>query len=575
MNVWQLALRVARHHPRTLVPGWLGFVLFFTFPVATGYLLGQGFTALEDGRTSRVVTISLVIVVLEISRMATIHYCAVRWTEAWARMQTLLRSNLLAAQMASGGAEAGRPVGSAGEAITHFRDDVEDVVTFIDGLVDLSAGLVFTVLAGVMLGLADAHAAAVLLIPLLAVVVATRSLDSKVKAYRAADREAGASVSGLLGDVLAAATTVRVNDAADNVVARFAELAERRRRTATRDKVLDQVVWAFSQGATDIGLGLVLLVSAASIAAGDFGAGELALFVSYLGWMSFFPRMIGRVMARRKQVAVAFERMRTLVADERAENTVTPRHLPIGAKEVLRRPEPGRPERVPLEHFEVRNLSATFHDGQGVHDVSFIVPKGSFTVVTGEIGSGKSTLLRALLGLAVHADVRGELLWNDSAIADPAAFLVPPNAAYLAQVPQLISDSVADNVALGHVGSADLERAFELAAVIDEIQLMADGHATLIGPRGLRLSGGQRQRVATARALVHQPELVVLDDLSSALDVETEVRLWNNLAVAGMTVIAVSHRHVAFERADQVLTLVDGRLRDAGDSAGVTAVGAN
>ena len=91
---------------------------------------------------------------------------------------------------------------------------------------------------------------------------------------------------------------------------------------------------------------------------------------------------------------------------------------------------------------------------------------------------------------------------------------------------------------------------------------MPAGADTLIGPRGLRLSGGQRQRLATARALVHSPEILVLDDLSSALDVETEVRLWTNLADAGMTVIAVSHRTVAFRRADQVLRLESGRLLD-------------
>ena len=132
---------------------------------------------------------------------------------------------------------------------------------------------------------------------------------------------------------------------------------------------------------------------------------------------------------------------------------------------------------------------------------------------------------------------------------------MPPNAAFLSQVPQLISDSVADNVGLGPVVRRALAAALELAAIADDIDRDARRRATLIGPRGLRLSGGQRQRLATARALVHSPELVVLDDLSSALDVETELELWRNLADAGMTVLAVSHRAVAFERADQVITL--------------------
>ena len=101
-----------------------------------------------------------------------------------------MRGNLLLAQMASGGAEAGQPVGSAGEALTHFRDDTEDVTQLIDGVVDVSGGAVFVAIAGFVLGLADPRAAAVLVLPLVAVVVVTKVLDGRIKAYRFADREA-------------------------------------------------------------------------------------------------------------------------------------------------------------------------------------------------------------------------------------------------------------------------------------------------------------------------------------------------------------------------------------------------
>ncbi|MGB8860097.1 MAG: ABC transporter ATP-binding protein [Ilumatobacteraceae bacterium] len=561
-GVWRLAWRVSQHRPRTFWLGWGLFVLFFTFPVATGWLLGRGFHALETGHHTQVYWYAAAVLLSDALRMTTIHAGALVWTQAWVHMQTFLRANLLTAQLASGGPEAGQPVGSAGEAITHFRDDVEDTTMFVDGLIDVSAGTVFTVAAAFVLGSIDVGAAAILLLPLAGVALATRTLDTRIKRYRSADREATGAVSGFLGDVMAAATTIKVNGAAPTTLAHLETLVDARRRTAVRDRVLDDGVQAFAQGAADVGLGFVLLVTVGGLANGTFDVGKLAVFAAYLGWLSFLPRMVGRVMARRKQAGVAFDRMRRLVADQDVTNTVRPRNLPVGRGQARPRPSQVRPERVPLEVLEVCGLTAEHATGGGVRDISFSLRRGSFTVVTGPIGAGKSTLLRALLGLSHATAAGGEVRWNGQVVADRAAFFVPPNAAYLSQVPQLISDSVADNVALGALPTEALLRALDLAAVRSDIDEMPEGTATLIGPRGLRLSGGQRQRVATARALVHAPELVVLDDLSSALDVETELQLWTNLADAGMTVLAVSHRAVAFDRADQVLRLHNGRLAD-------------
>ena len=560
MPVWRLAWRVSQHEPRSFWLGWGCFVLFFTFPIVNGWLLGRGFEAISHHDTGHVYVLALWLAVSEILRMASIHAGALQWTQAWVHMQTLIRSNLLGAQMASGGLEAGQPVGSAGEAVTHFRDDTEDVTMFVDGMVDVSAGVVFTAFAGFLLGSVDSSAALALVVPLVAVALTTRTLDSRIKRYRADDRLAVSAVSGLVGDLMAAATTIKVNDAVGPSLGKLASLVDRRRRTAVRDRVLDEGVQAFSQGAADVGLGLVLLVSAAALASGSFGVGRLALFTAYLGWLSFLPRTVGRVLARRKQVGVAMDRMRLLVADDRAANVVAPRHLAISPRDVRARPTAVRPQRVPLQRFAVRDVGVDFGSGIGVRNITFEIERGMFTVITGPIGSGKTTLLRSLLGLVHHAEVHGDVFWNDRPLLDRAGFLVPPNCAFLPQVPQLVSDSVAENVALGPVDEALLGLALELAAVREDIAAMPDGTATTIGPRGLRLSGGQRQRVATARALVHSPELVVLDDVSSALDVQTELQLWSNLAAAGMTVIAVSHRAVAFERADQILRLDGGHL---------------
>ncbi|MDX1468368.1 MAG: ABC transporter ATP-binding protein, partial [Acidimicrobiia bacterium] len=181
-----------------------------------------------------------------------------------------------------------------------------------------------------------------------------------------------------------------------------------------------------------------------------------------------------------------------------------------------------------------------------------------------KIGSGKTTLLRSILGL-LPAD--GEIRWKGSIVENPAAFMVPPRAAYTPQTPRLFSMSLRDNLLLGQ-GATDeeLERAVATATMTRDIESMADGYDTLVGPRGVRLSGGQVQRSAAARMLVRSPELLVFDDLSSALDVETEAELWDGLFAQdpNTTVLAVSHRRPALSRADLVVVMEDGKIVDRG-----------
>ncbi len=594
--ILRLGWRISQERPFEFWVGVGAFVVFLVLPALTGWLVAEAFAALTGNEIRRLYVVAGMLLAAELARLTVFSVGAVSFTKSWTFMRSLMQGNLLHAQMVSGGADAGPPVRSAGDAVSRFRDDTSDVVAFVDLWLDLAGSLLFTVVGLIILAQVNPTATLLAAMPMVAGAVVVLLLDARIKQYRRLDRSATRAVGAMLGDLMAGTTTVKVNDAAEPVMERFEILVDDRRRTAVRDRTLSEAVFQFAFGASDVAVALVLVVTAGAIASGDFRLDEIVLFLAYLPWLANFPRQLARFITRHRQAVVAFEGMEALVADGDSDRIVRHNNLPVQRSEELRVPfEIGhgrrvRPEhqpeshdllvrepvsRVPLERFEVENLSVSYGDHEIISDLSFAVEARSFVVVTGRIGSGKSTLLRALLGLAVEATVTGSIRWNGSEIDDRGSFLVPPQSAFVSQIPQLLSDSLADNILLGsHAvpnpgswlhparGSSTpghvphhLPDAVRVAAMTDDVAMMPSGLATVIGPRGLRLSGGQRQRVAAARALVQRPEMLVVDDLSSALDVATEFELWENVAAAGIAVLAVSHRPKVLEQADLLIDL--------------------
>jgi len=275
--------------------------------------------------------------------------------------------------------------------------------------------------------------------------------------------------------------------------------------------------------------------------------------------------MIGRMLARYKQTGVAKERILKLMSG--ADPFTLVEHGPIYEKGDLPPVvSPTRTENDRLRLFEASGLCYRYPgSNNGIEDIRLSIPAGSFTVVTGKIGSGKSTLLRVLLGL-LRKDA-GEIRWNDAVIEQPDVFLIPPRCAFTPQDPRLFSESLRANILLGmEDSSGDLEAAIRYAVLEEDVETLEDGLETLIGPRGVKLSGGQLQRAAAARMFAKNPEILVFDDLSSALDVETEQLLWERLFKReDTTCLVVSHRRAALQRADYTIVMKEGRIEACGD----------
>jgi ABC-type multidrug transport system fused ATPase/permease subunit len=307
-----------------------------------------------------------------------------------------------------------------------------------------------------------------------------------------------------------------------------------------------------------VGIALVLIFGAGSLSSESMTLGELTVFLTYLPRLTDYMAFVGDIIAQHRRTGVAFERIRALAVDATDADLLD--RVPVSLSGSVPRVAPPSGQVEPLQRLSVIGLSHRFPDNEeGLEDVDFDIDHGSFTVITGKIGSGKSTLVRALLGLVPAS---GEIRWNGKLVEDPASFFVPPRSAYTAQVPRLFSESLADNIALGQRSTRErLRQAVQLAVLDPDLERMEQGLETMVGARGVKLSGGQVQRGAAARMLATEAELLVFDDLSSALDLATEGELWRRLFEQRQaTCLVVSHRRAALERADQILVMDRGRI---------------
>jgi ATP-binding cassette subfamily B protein len=486
-------------------------------------------------------------------------------------VSSLLRTNLIASILRRR-SDQPLPV-SSGEALNRFRhdEDMGEVTDFPTWIPDQVGKWIAAAIAVIIMARINLTITLVIFIPLFSIIILSRLAWGRLLGTYRQGRLALDAATGFLGETFGAVQAVKVAGAEEGVVDHLAALNHARAQVELQQVFYRGLLSALNNSMVNFGIGVMLLMAGTAMGQGTFTVGDFALFVSYLWFTTQVPSEIGTFYGDYKTQAVSIERLMELIRPEPPSALVEPNPI-YDSGPLPEVPLPLKTSADRLASLEVRDLSYHYpgsENGNGLQRISFRLQRGDFVVVTGRVGSGKSTLARMLSGL-LNPD-SGEIYWNGQLVHYPSSFFRPPRSAYTAQVPRLFSEPLRDNILLGLPEvNVDLPGAIHSSVLESDVAVLEKGLDTLVGPRGVRLSGGQVQRAAAARMFVRDPELLVFDDLSSALDVETEQLLWKRLderrtaANGGLTCLVVSHRRPALRRADWIVVMKGGRIEAQG-----------
>lgn len=297
---------------------------------------------------------------------------------------------------------------------------------------------------------------------------------------------------------------------------------------------------------------LILAIGGGYLIKQQLTLGELTAFLSYASLLAMPFISLGMVLSAWQNGIVSLESLRRILDLPIHEQDQTP--LPLDRRAQLF-----------SKGIRVSNLSYSYpgSDAPALSNVSFDISPGETLGILGKVGSGKSTLVNCLNRyLEVPADT---VYIDDQDITKLARKDLRSAVRTITQDPFLFSDTVSENIQFGSVGREDplpLEQALHQSDMLDEVQLFPEREETLVGEKGILLSGGQKQRLSLARGLYTPCKLMVLDNVLSAVDNETERflldQIFNNARSA--STLIVSHRATVLEKVDSILVLEDGRI---------------
>lgn len=436
------------------------------------------------------------------------------------------------------------------------------IVARVTGDIDAIAQFIEWGGIGVLVGASQLGVVAILMLvydPLLAVIVlgiAAVYAATLIAAQRILSRRydrvrmRAATSLALAGEVISGLPTIRAHAIEAREGHRVKEALERQFRTESRTRTLGAMLYSTSEIFAALMTISVVAVGIATADLTDVSAGRLVAFLLLVTLFVAPVQMLVEVLDQAQTAAAGLRRVLDVLDSPRDPDPIPARPLPAGPLAV-----------------ETIGLTYAYPGGPPVlREVRTRIASGTDIAVVGRTGSGKSTFVRLIARLQ-HAPA-GSILVSGTPIEEVATAELRRRIAFVPQDPFLFDASIADNVRYGDP-SADLDRIEAAFADLDLDEWLAtapDGLATRVGERGTRLSSGERQLVAIVRAWLVDPDLIVLDEATSAVDPALDVRLRTAVArmTAGRTSITVAHRLATAEAADRILVFSSGRLVEDG-----------
>jgi ATP-binding cassette, subfamily B, multidrug efflux pump len=466
------------------------------------------------------------------------------------RMTHALRRRLMAhVQTLSQSYLSRHPVGAL---MTRVTSDVEVLNEFIaDGVAMLLSDALM--LAGILVVLfwMDWRLALVSFAVLPPLIALVHWIGKQVREAYAWLRKKVAEFNARLQELISGMSLIQDFGAEDWALSRHRELNRAQTDGEQLSVKLSSLLSAAVQLCENLALATVLWFGAGSIAAGSLTFGVLVAFIAYINrFFEPIERLTSRYTVFQQAMASAERIFSLLDVREAVPERETPSPMPPAGSRLV---------------FE----NVTFSYGPGVpalHDFSLSIEPGRTVALVGATGAGKSTVVKLLLRF--YDPTEGRITLSGTDLRDLPLDSLRSRMALVQQDVFLFSGPLSFNVGLGHegIGPAEVRRAAELVQADAFVHSLPDGFETELGERGAGLSAGELQLLAFARALAHEPEILILDEATASVDSATEARLQAAVErlLEGRTAVVVAHRLSTIRRADQIVVMHHGKIHEVG-----------